>query len=226
MQENEACPWPGQGGLRHVLGDEPELGRVRAEELAPSGQVVKEFPDLDRRPPRQGDVGDGSELLALALDHRAAVPGAVMRPQGQFRNGGDAGQGLAAEAEGGDPLEVVLARNLARRVPPEAQGRVLAAHARAIVLDLDQPLPAFDEFDPDVGGSGVEGILDEFLDHGYGPLDDLPGGDLLGDLGRQNVDLIHDTPTVPSMLCGRTRTTRTSTISRSGAGQEGTRTLK
>jgi hypothetical protein len=38
---------------------------------------------------------------------------------------------------------------------------------------------------------GVEGVLDELLDDGCGTFDDLAGGDLVGEVKRQALNLGH-----------------------------------
>ena len=43
----------------------------------------------------------------------------------------------------------------------------------------------------DARGAGVDGVLDELLDDRRRPLDDLAGGDLVGELGRQPMDAVH-----------------------------------
>ena len=164
VDEREPDAGRGQRGLGHVLGHGPELGLARAEELPPRRQVEEEVADLDARAPGEGDVRDGDEPLPFPLDHRPAVARAVEGPQGQPGDRGDAGQRFAPEAEGRDPLQVLLPGDLARRVPAEAERGVLAVHARAVVLDLDQALAAVDKLDPDLGRPGVERVLDELLD--------------------------------------------------------------
>ena len=43
--------------------------------------------------------------------------------------------------------------------------------------------------DRDLGGAGVDGVFDEFLDDVGGTFEDLAGGDLSGDVGRQNLNV-------------------------------------
>ena len=49
----------------------------------------------------------------------------------------------------------------------------------AVVDDADQPLAAGRGRDLDAPRTGVERVLDQFLDHRCRPLDDLAGGDLV-----------------------------------------------
>ena len=174
----------GQGGVGQVLRDGAQLGPVGAEELPAGREVEEQVPDLDRRPLRERDVRDPDDPLPFPLDARPAVALAVRGLEQDAGDRRDARQRLAAEAERRDALEVLLARDLARRMPAERDGRVLGGHALAVVPDGDEPLPAVGELDADVGRSGVEGILDELLDDRDRPLDDLAGRDLPRKLGE------------------------------------------
>ena len=58
--------------------------------------------------------------------------------------------------------------------------------AAAVVLHADQAPAALADLDANVGGAGVEAVLDQLLDRGRGTLDDLAGGDLVGDFGRED----------------------------------------
>src|SRR5437879_2738329 len=66
--------------------------------------------------------------------------------------------------------------------------RIGAAHARAVVADSNQALPTILDVDADRAGAGIECVLDQLLHHRRGPLDHLPGGDLICDLGGQDRD--------------------------------------
>jgi hypothetical protein len=59
----------------------------------------------------------------------------------------------------------------------ESQGQFLGRDAAAVVDDADQLAAAVFNLDDDVGGPGIEGVFDQFLDHRSGALDHLAGGD-------------------------------------------------
>src|SRR5262249_50066426 len=63
-----------------------------------------------------------------------------------------------------------------------------ALHAAAVVGDDDPRAPTVVERDLDRGRSGVERVLDEFLDHRGRTLDDLPRGDAIDERVVENVD--------------------------------------
>ncbi len=73
----------------------------------------------------------------------------------------------------------------------EGEESIVAHHAAAVVGDLDQLAAAAFDFEANVGGSGVERVLEQFLDHGGGTVDDLASGDLVGNLVGEYADAAH-----------------------------------
>ncbi len=68
---------------------------------------------------------------------------------------------------------------------------VVGNHAGAVVDDLDQFFAAGLHVDTDAGRSGINRVLDEFLDDGCGTLDNFAGGDLVGNVLGKYVDSSH-----------------------------------
>ena len=66
--------------------------------------------------------------------------------------------------------------------------RILAIHPQTVVAHADQRLAAVLDLDPYGVRSGIEGILDELLDDGGRTLDDFAGGNLIGDIPREQLD--------------------------------------
>ncbi len=73
----------------------------------------------------------------------------------------------------------------------EGEQRVVAAHAAAVVHDVDAPLPAGLDLAAEALSPGVERILDQLLHHRGRPLDHFSGGDLVGDGFGENADAAH-----------------------------------
>ena len=73
----------------------------------------------------------------------------------------------------------------------EGKQRIVARHAAAVVGDLDEAAATGFDFDADACGAGVEGVLEKFLDDRGGAIDDLAGGDLVGDLVGENANAAH-----------------------------------
>ena len=61
----------------------------------------------------------------------------------------------------------------------EGEQGIVAIHPAAVVGDADQLAPSGLHFNPDAVGSGVEGVLQQFLDHRGRPVDDLARSDLV-----------------------------------------------
>jgi len=64
----------------------------------------------------------------------------------------------------------------------DGDGQVSMGHAAAIVGDADPPPPAAVGEDIDPAGTGIDGVLDQFLDHARRAFDHLAGGDAVDDL--------------------------------------------
>ena len=129
--------------LRHQPRDLRRLRLIRLEELAPRRQVEEEVGDLDARAFRRADLAHRYDRPGVDADLGAAssLPRSA-RPQQEARHRRDAGQRLAAEPQRANRREVVLARDLARRMPLDRQPRILRLHAVAVVFDANQLLAA------------------------------------------------------------------------------------
>ncbi len=64
----------------------------------------------------------------------------------------------------------------------DGQRKIGRRHAAAVVGDADPPPPAAIGEDVDPAGAGVDGVLDQFLDHARGTFDHFAGGDAVDDL--------------------------------------------
>ncbi len=177
--------------LRDDPGHLGGLGGVGLQELAARGQVVEHVGHLDRRPLGHARFGDRRDGAAIDADLGARAGAARTRLQPEMRDGGDARQRLAAEAERRDPLEVVGMANLAGRMPLDRQPRVLRPHPLPVVLDTQELLAAHLDRDCDAARAGVDRVLDQLLDDGGGALDDLAGGNLVGEVGGKAMDGAH-----------------------------------
>ena len=125
-------------------------------------------------------------------------PGA--RPQHKVRHRGDRGQRLAAESERDDRSQIVGVGDLAGGVPLEGEPGVGRIHSFAVVLHADLFLASQLNVNGQAPRPGVDGVLDQLLDHGGWPFNDFAGGNLIGEVGRETVDLAH----VRSSGCGGT----------------------
>ena len=73
----------------------------------------------------------------------------------------------------------------------EAEQGIVAAHAAAVIGHPDERPPTGTDLDDNACGSGIERILNQFLDHTGRALDDLTGRNLVGNLLWKQVNPIH-----------------------------------
>ena len=178
---------PGEGHPLKLFHNVAELYVVAFEELAAGGNVVKEVPHRN-----VGSRGAGDFPGALVLGGRhghfhAQLLGGHAGAEAYLRHGGDGGQGLSAEAEGKDAMQVFGRCQLGGGMPLEAQHGVVRAHAAAVVNYLNQGAAGIGHHHFHVRGAGVHRILHEFLHHGSRPLDHFSRGNHVRDILRQNL---------------------------------------
>ncbi len=181
---------PGEDVALDHLDAAPQLGLAGLQELASGGDVEEQRGDVDRRAAGAGGRLDRQDPAALE-EHPRPLPRRRRGGELDLGHRGDRRQRLAAEAQGGDLLEVGHRGDLARRVAVEGEERVVAVHAGAVVGDADPLPPAPFEVDLEPRRPGVEGVLDQLLDHRRRPLHHLPGGDLRHQPVGQDLDARH-----------------------------------
>ncbi len=74
----------------------------------------------------------------------------------------------------------------------ECEKSIVAHHAAAIVGNLNQFLPARLHLNPNAGRTGVQRIFQQFFGHGSRTLHYFAGGNLIGDIFREDVDSAHN----------------------------------
>ena len=164
----------------HRVGSGEGFRPVGLQELEPRRGGGEEIARLDARANGRGAGFD--RAFDSVLDHepqarrRALDAGADFEP----RHRGDRGQRLAAEAEGRDRGQVAV-RDFRRRVPLDGKREIGFVQPMPVVDDPDQPAPAGLDRDLDRLCSGVERVLDQFLDRRRRPLDHLARGDAVDD---------------------------------------------
>jgi hypothetical protein len=168
--------------------DVAELGALGAQEAAPRRHAVEQVAHLDLGAGRMLRRRRRQRLPASTSTRVAWAASAAARGQREPRHRRDRRQRLAAEAQREDALEVVEAGDLAGRVAGQRQRQLGGRDAAAVVAHADQPDAAFLEFDIDAQRTGVERVLDQFLDHRGGSLDDFAGRDLVDQRFRELAD--------------------------------------
>mgnify|MGYP007106197413 CR=1 FL=1 len=164
------------------------LGGGGTEEFAAGGDVEEQVADFDGGTGGGTGRGDIEEFSSGELEAGAFILIVGAGGEGEAGDGGDGGKGLAAKAKGADAFDVVHVLDLAGGVAFDGEEGVVAVHAAAVVGDAEEFLAAVDGFDFDVGGPGVDGVFDEFLEGGGGALDDFAGRDLVDHMVGEDAD--------------------------------------
>jgi hypothetical protein len=162
-----------------------ELGGLGLQELAPRRRAEEELAHLDAR----AHAARGRAQLARSVRPGAALRG-IGRAAGDAHVGHrrDGGQRLAAKAHRGDTLQVGQRGDLARGMPAQRQRELAGRDPMAVVLDDDRTDAAGHELDGDLGGAGVERVVDQLAHHRRRALHHLAGGDLAHQLVGQLTD--------------------------------------
>ena len=178
-----------EGEALHELLDVGALGALAFEEFFPRRGVVEKVTDFDGGAGRVCGGTDGEPQM------RTDAPGLFLSfgaaGQGGFGDGGNAGQSLAAKAEGGDVFEIVDVLDFAGGVGGEGENEIVGMDAAAVVADADEFAATVFDVDVNVGRAGVDGVFDDFFDHGGGAFNDFAGGDLVNETVGQLLDAGH-----------------------------------
>ncbi len=174
------------------------LGGVLFHVLEPGGGVVEEVPH------HHGGALGASGLLAagdhapLQLQGDAEVTAGGAGEDLHPGDRGDGGQGLPPEAQGADGLQVVLGADLAGGVAEEGGLHVGGVDAAAVVGDPDVGHASPLDLHREGMGPGVDGVLHQLLHHRGGALHHLAGGDEVGHMAVQHLDMGHKSPAFSS----------------------------
>ena len=175
--QGESYPGVRHGKSPDDIGDRLSFGPVALQELQPGRCGGEEVADLDRRSRWARRRLHGT--LAPGVDRDPHGTGvAVVKPGHDIetRHGPDGGEGLAAKSERDDVGKIVR-EQFRRRVAFDREPQVLRRHAGAVIRDADEIAATGLDHDVDAGGARIQRVLDQLLDGGGRPLDDLTGRD-------------------------------------------------
>ena len=178
---------PRHGQPPHHFADRFGLGAVGLEKFQPRRRRIKEIADLDARTLRQRRRRDRRFRPAFHRQRPGMRLAGVAGGDVELGYRADRGQRLAAESERTDAQQVLVVE-LGGGVALDRESEIGVGHAAAVVGDGDlSPAAAVGE-NIDPARAGVDGILDQFLDHARRTLDHLAGGDAVDDLFGQLSD--------------------------------------
>ena len=118
--------------------------------------------------PRERAAGRGGVSVPPSTEITCAIVAtARARCNRQPADRPDRGQGLAAEPEEADIHQIVVGE-LRCGMALDRQCQILGAHADPVIGHADEGLATASEGDVDLGGAGVDGVLDKLLHHAGG----------------------------------------------------------
>ena len=138
-----------------------------------------------------GAYGTGHRLLrhhtrTLEDDVGAQFLLGSTRLELHLSDGGNGGKGLAPESHRGEGEEVSGLTDLARSMTLERQAGIGLTHPTAVVDNLEAGASGIDGNDINAAGTGIYGVLHQFLDQRGGTLDDFACSNLVGDtIGKE-----------------------------------------
>ena len=91
-------------------------------------------------------------------------------------------------------FEVIDVLDFAGGVGGKGESEIVGMDAAAVVTDADEFAAAVFDVDVDVGRTGIDGVFDDFFDHGGGAFNDFAGGDLVNEAVGQLLDAGHRFP--------------------------------
>ena len=175
--------------LHHILA-RGVFAAGRAEELAPRRDLAEQVLDPNAGAGRQGRWPFGNGLAVVDDPFPARIRASRTAFQREARDAGDAGQSFAAEPQRHDLLDRLVGQ-LRRGVPFQRETHLVRRHAAAVVGDLEACQPAFDQFHRNPARTGIDRILDQFLERRGRPLNDFARSDAIDQSVRKAADLRH-----------------------------------
>ena len=161
------------GGLCAVALHEFETGRGVVEEIAHHDGGALRAAGALHLAGHAALKGEGCAFV------RAFFPGEDVHPA----DGGDGGESLAAKAQCADGGEIGCLAQLAGGMAQKGRGEFCGGDAPSVVRHTDRLHAAAPDLHDHGGGTGINGVFNEFLHHAAGPLHHLAGGDQVGHMG-------------------------------------------
>ena len=160
-------------------GNVSEFGGFGTHELAACGHVVEQLAHFDRRALRVRGRLRRAGHSALDLEFRRSRGRRGTTADAQSRHRSHRRQRLATKPEAGHRLKIRERGYLAGGMALHGQRQFRRSDAHSVIAHAHQGKTALLDVDIDAPRTRVQRILDQFLDDGSRPLDDLARGDLV-----------------------------------------------
>ena len=191
-QEPEGHLRMGKGLLLHSSSHTASLHRVGFHEFHPGGGVEEQVSYDDGGAVGAACLGFFNDLTGLQPKAGAAEAAGSLGQQVNAADGGDGGQGLTAEAQCADGGQVFRTPELGSGMTEESGSGILRLHTAAVVGQAQEGHAAVPDLQGHLGGSGINGIFQKFLDNAGRPFHNLTGGDQVGNVLGKLCDFGHD----------------------------------
>ena len=167
------------------------LGLLAPEELFSRRQVEEQRTHFHRCSWSAAAVGDRLDFSSRDLDFRARRSLGRTRYQTKPRNARNAWHGLPPESHRFNISQILGCADFARGMPFQTEQCVLAVHPGTVVLDPNKLGSSSRKFHADPARTGINAVLDEFLDHRSRAFHDFACRDLACNFVREQADLSH-----------------------------------
>ena len=190
-QEPEGHFRMGKGLLLHGGSHTASLHSIGFHEFHPGGGVEEQVSYDDGGAVGAACLGFFHDLTGLQPKAGAAEAAGSLGQQVDAADRGDGGQGFAAEAQCADGSKVFGAAELGGGVAQKSSSGVLRFHTAAVVGQAQEGHAAVPDLQGHLGGSGINGIFQKFLDNAGRPFHNLTGGDQVGNVLGKLCDFGH-----------------------------------
>ena len=159
------------------------LAARRAEELATGGHFFEQVFDEDAGTGRKC-ARPFADQYAVVDDPRPALAASDAALDGDACDAGNRGQGLTAKAHRRHRFDPVIGQ-FRRGVAFERQSDIIPGHPAPIVADVDAVGSPRCQTHVDTCRSGINRVLDEFLESGCRTFDNFTGGNAIHEMFGQ-----------------------------------------
>ena len=178
-----------QRNAAHHLVNVAELGLFGAHKFAPRRGVVEQIEDFQGGADRMRRRLHRHRLIA-AFGIR--LPGFLLfrraRGERQTRHRADTGQRFAAKTEADNGFEIVERGDFAGRVASQGQRQLVFFDAAAVIANANELRAAAFDININSRGARIKAVFNQLFHHRRGPFHHFAGGNLVGELRRQNLN--------------------------------------
>jgi hypothetical protein len=175
------------GEAFHNIGYSLRFSAVGFEKLQPCGRGEKKIGHFDFRALRAGGRRDLKFLAEIDTQMRRMIGTRATGDKIDTGHRGNGGQSLAAKAKRRNIGKIAIGQ-FGGGMTIDSEDEIVCAHALAIIHHADETPPALLQCNIDTLCTGIERILDEFLDGRSRTLDNLARSNAINEDGIEAAD--------------------------------------